>query len=59
MIASLMSHCQTHRPAVTASVTSVKTGTTVPRTNRDRANPTISTTHAPAVRASAGTTPPS
>ena len=54
MIASLTSHCQMHRPAVTASVSSVNTGTTFWRTNDERASPTSSTMHAPAVRAIMG-----
>ena len=49
-----MSHCQTPSPAVTPSVISVSTGTTVVRTNAERASPTSSTMHAPAVSAIMG-----
>ena len=53
-IVSLMSHCQTPSPAVTASVTIVSTGTSVVRTNPERAKPTSSTTQTPTVSATIG-----
>ena len=54
MISSLTSHCQTPSPAVTPKVTSVSTGTTVPRTKLERASPTSRTTQAPTVSATNG-----